>query len=314
MLVVVPPFSPYAAAASTTSAGAFDFVRNVSTAMIRGAPAIIRRARSVSGKSASGSQPSSTRHSMLPAAAALAIPDACIPSSPGTQTHLDRADDVAAAQRRQHLGCRRQLQRRDDAIADLEWMLGEVGPAGDDRRHCPWPSCVGDRRVVPARATGLGDCCRPGTRSSSRRVRLRPLRFWANSMIRLRRFCAASRSRRYSTGSSSLRSGASRMMVAALAASSMVARSKPSRLICAAVAQLRVDVRRADDVVGQPGPGVRVLVGAAGAAEHGDRAGAAGGLAPRDQLGGASQRRVPRRRLQLVADAHQRRGRGGRRC
>ena len=69
---------------------------------------------------------------MLPAAAALAIPERKHSIRPGCQAHLDRADDVATAHRRQHLGVGRQLQRRDHAIADLERVLGEVGPAGDD--------------------------------------------------------------------------------------------------------------------------------------------------------------------------------------
>ena len=119
-------------------------------AMMRGAPASIRRARSVSGKSASGSQPSSTRHSILPAAAALAISSAVHAVLRRAQAHLDRADDVAAAQRRQHLGTGRELQRGDHAVADLARMLGEVGPAGDDH-HRPLGELRGDLGVVARR-------------------------------------------------------------------------------------------------------------------------------------------------------------------
>ena len=59
-----------------------------------------------------------------------------------------------------------------------------------------------------------------------------------------------------------------------------------------AVARLGVAVRRADGV-GQAGPRVGVLVGAAGAAEHGDAARAAGRQRVLHELGGGAHRHTP---------------------
>ena len=67
---MVPDFSPYAAAASTTSALALESVRNASIDSTLRAPAMARRARSTSGQSLIGSAPSNTNRSSLPSAAA----------------------------------------------------------------------------------------------------------------------------------------------------------------------------------------------------------------------------------------------------
>ena len=76
-------FNLGAHAGSTTSARADEPVRNMSTAIVRRAPASPRRARSVSGKSASGSAPTSTRQSILPSAAACSAPRVSSPPAPG---------------------------------------------------------------------------------------------------------------------------------------------------------------------------------------------------------------------------------------
>ena len=78
------------------------------------------------------------------------------------------------------------------------------------------------------------------------------------------------RRRRKRTGSSSLRSGASRSTVPPGAHTwSMVARGRPEHdLGRKPVAELGVDVVGADDALGQLGPGVGGLVGEPGPAEH----------------------------------------------
>ncbi len=95
-------------------------------------------------------------------------------------------------------------------------------------------------------------------------------------------------------------------MVAALAASSMVARSSTQQADGQAVAHLGVDVGGADDLVGQAGPGEGVLVGAARPADDGDALCAAGGLGLGDERGCGGQRGAPRCRRERVALADQR--------
>ena len=72
-----------------------------------------------------------------------------------------------------------------------------------------------------------------------------------------------------------------------------------------AVAQLGVDRVGADDALGQLGPGVGRLVGQAGAADEGHRAGAAGLLGPADPRRRRRQRLAPadRDQLALLAEA-----------
>ena len=307
MLVVVPLFSPYAAAASTTSADAL----RLGEERVDGDDA--RRTGhhppGQVGVGEVGERIAAEQHEALDLAGGSGLGDlehlhAVVA---GDETHLDCADDVAAAQRR--AAPWRPGPAASAAITPLptsQRMLGEVGPAGDDDDTGPWRA--GGRCRDPSCSAATASVMPPAWYSIVRQAcPMRPLRFWANSMIRLRRFCAASRSRRYSTGSSSLRSGASRTIVVGVGRLVDRGPIEAEQVDRRAVAHLRVHVRRADDVVGETRPCVRVLVGAARAAEHGDRAGAAGGLRLGDQFGSASERRVPRRRLQLVVDAHQRR-------
>ena len=226
---------------STTSACWVDALRNVSTAMIRRAPASARRARSVSGQSASGSAPTAPGSSMLAVGGGAS---ACAVRRdrrrPGRMPSCERADHVAAPERRQHGGAghggEHCLQRGDGGGG----RLGEVGASGDDH-DAARPSCAAIVGVGERLASRRSAARRARSRSYVHAYGVRPGRCVANSMMRLRRFSAASRRRRYSTGSSSFRSGPSSTMVAALAASSMVARGRP-RTRGQAVAELRVHV------------------------------------------------------------------------
>ena len=110
-----------------------------------------------------------------------------------------------------------------------------------------------------------------------------------------RRSTTAWRRRRNRTGSSSLRSGASSSTVPPGAqTSSIVARGQAEHdLGGQAVAELGVDVVGAEHALGELGPGVGVLVGEPGAAEHarpGRRRGA-----PASAAAAAVERLAPRR-------------------
>ena len=226
-------------------------------AMIRGAPAIARRARSVSGKSASGSQPSSTRHSMLARGrrlgdhasvlhAALAGRQTRSAIAPTTLPRRNAGSTLApaasAAQRRRRCRLRRGCSARLARPATITTLpVGELG---------------GDRRVGAAAATALPCAAGLVLRPIRHACRVSPLRFWrelddaAATLLR-----AASRSRRYRTRQLFLEirrrehDGRRRWRPR---------RSWPDRSRAPptgqAVAQLRVDVRRADDVVSRAGP------------------------------------------------------------
>ena len=106
MLVVVPAFSPNAAAASTTSASCVDSDGNVSTEMIRRAPASARRARSASGQSLIGSAPSEHEQVELAVGGGPQRGEPVVVGVGRREADRQRADDVAATERRQHGGLR----------------------------------------------------------------------------------------------------------------------------------------------------------------------------------------------------------------
>ena len=88
--VTLPVFSPQSVQGNATSARLEVPVRNAPTAIIFFAPAMPRRARSASGKSATGSEPKIMSTSILPAAAASRMPCASSPFARGTRSpHAD---------------------------------------------------------------------------------------------------------------------------------------------------------------------------------------------------------------------------------
>ena len=240
--------------------------------MTRRAPATARRARSASGQSLSGSAPSSTRRSRWPSAAARSVASASWSASAGARPSRQRADHVAAPQRRQHGGAgapvEHGLQRSDGGLG----RLGEVRTAGDHddvaARDLLGDVGVGER---------LGDRC------------LLRAGFVAQRLPGVRRHAGLER-RELDDPRALLLGGVTQAQVQhgqlflevrpeqddggggrRLVDGGPV---EPENLGGQAVAELRVAVRDADRV-GELRPRERVLVGAAGAAEQADAAGSA---------------------------------------
>ena len=99
MFVVVPSVSANPVAGSTTVARRADSVRNRSIATTRRAPMKACSASEASGKSPSGSAPSSTSVSIRPSAAARRMPAASSPSTSGTRGHAAPNHSAASARR-----------------------------------------------------------------------------------------------------------------------------------------------------------------------------------------------------------------------
>ena len=274
-------------------------------AMIRGAPAIIRRARSVSGKSASGSQPSSTRHSILPDAAASAISNPCMPPSPGIRPISIAPTTLPRRNAGSTFAPGAICQRGDHTVADLAWVLGKVGPAGDDD-HVALGELADDVGIGVAGGHGIGDTAGlildgpPGLRRETAALlgelddpAASLLRGVTQPQVQHRQLFFEIRSHQDD-----------RRCVGCLVDRRPL---EAEQVDLGTIAHLRVHVRRADHVVGEARPRVGVFVAATRAAENRDGAGATDGLRFGDQLGCASERRVPCRRLQLVIDADKRR-------
>ena len=147
-LVVLPPFSPHTEVGRNTSARAEASAVNAPTAITNGAASRPARMRMRSGKSCSGSAPSSTSARMLPAAAASRMPAASRPTLAGDgapltgvvvaagverdptgeeargEPELERAAHVAAPQRGEELHVRERRQR-GRGLHDRRRRLGE---------------------------------------------------------------------------------------------------------------------------------------------------------------------------------------------
>ncbi len=130
--VVVPAFSPYPAAGSTTWACWDDAVTKVSMAMSERTPASARLASEVSGKSEIGSQPSRIRQASLPLAAASRASVGVHAALAGGEPELQCADHVAPPERRQHLRIGDRIEHGGDGVHGEVSALGQVGLAGDD--------------------------------------------------------------------------------------------------------------------------------------------------------------------------------------
>ena len=217
---MVPSFSPYAAAGSTTSACAADCVMKVSSATTKRAPAMPRRARSASATSLSGSAPRSTRHATFPLAAASSTAAVSPPSegarprpsAPRTFPRRRTGSTVAAG------------------TADRRASSADTVVAADSARFArpattttlPPASCAAISGSARTERTASG--CVPGSQRTERHAcPVSPVSWLAISMMRRPRFVAASRRRMWRTGSSSLRSGARSTTVPAAHAESMVA-------------------------------------------------------------------------------------------
>ena len=219
----MPLFSPYAAAGKTTSACELDDVRKVSTAMTWRAPARALRARSASTASAIGSLPTRTRHSTACDAAASRMPIASFPprgaspaaSAPRTFPRRNTGNTLApgaivnawsSAATTVSALCAR-FARPTTTTTDPEDNCAESSaPASRNA----WASLPGSAKIV-FHAYGVS-----------------PVGRLVTSTMRERFLAAASRRRRYSTGNSSLTSGAIIRIVRALEASSIVACGRPN--------------------------------------------------------------------------------------
>ena len=208
------------------------------------------------------------------------------------QAELQGADDVAAAQRREHLGAGAGVEHGAQGGGGGVGRLGEVGPSGDDDDRSG-AQLVGDLVV------GEGGR-RSARRHPPRPVTVRhacavsPVAAGVSSRILTLRCSAAWRSRRCRTGSSSLRSGASSTTV--VAAVGLVDRRARQRQQAGGepVAELGVAVGHAEGI-GEGRPRVGVLVGAASPAEDGDAAGPTAVQRLPDELGGGVHGDAPRR-------------------
>ena len=219
MLVVVPTFSPLAAAGNTMLACAVDCVIKVSMEMMVRAPLIPRRAKSASGTSLSGSAPSNTRHSIFPAAASSRM---CVVSAaplrgvrpavmaPRTLPRRSAGSTFACGAM-----CMISLNACTTESADSARFMRPTTIATEPLLSC---STIAGSSVLAASAVLPGS-----TWMLFHAFWVRPVGRDVNSSTRLVRFCAASRTRRNKTGSSSFKSGASKTMVFAEPTSSIVA-------------------------------------------------------------------------------------------
>ena len=283
------------------SASAVDWFTNESTATTVPAPATPRRASMLSGKSVRGSAPIRKSTSISPEAAARGSPlrralvrSAVRPTAaakvgdglvlsvrpgrrPRRKAHVERAADIPAA-------CGNEEAGMGDTSTDDRGRFGRCLGRLCDRRaaqhhHHRSRRQLGSQRIVAveqvpqhrcglAAAALLAPGCVAGQAGFGRR----------NSTRRVVPARAAPRNRRCSTGSSSRRSPHHQQC--GVSAACVVDRrtwQADDKLRRQTVAQLSVDVIGSQHRACQLRPCVRVLVGAAGSAENGNRSGSGGG-------------------------------------
>ena len=237
----------------------------------------------------------------------------------GREPEVERAVHVAAPQRRagtSHRAARpgrpRPARRASaDSATDCRPRITTMSPS----RPSSAPVAVRSdrhrtrcRRPRPRVRTAAIEPASPGAwRSTVDAYGVSPDACGEISITGTPRSAAARRTRRYRTGSSSLRSGPSSTIAArVIDVGDRRARQAEHDLRGEAVGELGVDVVGAEHALGEARPRVRVLVGAARAADHG--AIAAGASASTRQAGGGGVERLgPRHLDQLARLAHHRR-------
>ena len=214
------------------------------------APAMPRCARSLSGKSATGSEPNTTSTSILPSAAAVRMPSGVEPGRrrvPGCPTRSSNHSRPASSETRSGQEARRRGRRRSRRA-----RCRGGAPTGNTRRRRgrgnarAWPiataeasasdgpstTITGPGRSARARAiasSASDPSASPGiVRMTSAVCRLSVCATGARSTSGTPSSTAARRTRRCSTGSASSRSAPSSTMAAARSQSAICARGSPS--------------------------------------------------------------------------------------
>ena len=254
-LVVVPSTSAAPAAGNTMSTAADDELSTVSRAITVRAPFRPREASSRSGKSASGSAPSSTRVSIRPSAAAARMPAVSRPVSAGTvpQASPNQSRPSSSVTRPGRNPGTRPISMAPCTLArrrpDKNFTLGKAATreaaaatvASADSANEPRPSSTvrcsfaraartPERSPSPAMIRSTSSLTAPGVeRSEWVAISVSEVTRGESSTTVARLRVTASRMRRKSTASSSLGSDPiTRRVPPAAQASSMVALGSPA--------------------------------------------------------------------------------------
>ena len=187
------------------------------------APARPRRARSASGTSLNGSAPSNTKVSILPAAASSKISAVSAAPCCGVRPAVIAPRTLPRRNTGSTFACGATCKISASAnTVDSALSAKFMRPTMTETE--PLPICF---KMIGSRPALIVDAILPGsTNTVFHALGVRPVGREVISTTFDLRFWATSRTRRYRTGSSSFKSGDSKMMVFAATASSIVACGK----------------------------------------------------------------------------------------
>jgi hypothetical protein len=239
----------------------------------------------------------------LPAAAAQEHVETIARRVGRCQAELEGADDIAPAERREHLGRRGRLEDGAEAGEGESGRLRQVGPADHDHDVAGGELCgdlgVGQRGSDHGSgAARLVPDALPRGRRETRRLR-RELEDAAPALLgRIAQPEVQHRQLLFQIGTEQ-HDGVG---VGRLGDRGPI---EPEDCGSDTVADLRVAPGDAERI-GEPGPGERILVRATGTPQDGDRAGSTRVERLPEELGGDAHRRPPRRLDETRLTAHER--------